>query len=110
MQLGLTCKVHSDRHNDDDDPQNDEGNAEQSGQAAQSPGPIQVPLLHAASRLQRDGRDLRKTVRQPLRSVNGLQMGSQTCQVLTATHTPAGSSWRGGLHLLGGPLTRPGPH
>ena len=55
MPLGLTCKVDSHSHDDDDDPHDDEGDAKHPGQAAQPPGPVQVPLLHAASRLQREG-------------------------------------------------------
>ena len=55
MPLGLTCKVDSHGHNDDNDPHDDEGDAECPGQAAQPPGPVQVPLLHATSRLQREG-------------------------------------------------------
>lgn len=58
--LGLTCEIDGHGHDDDDDAHDEEGDAEQSGQAAQPPGPVQVPLLHAASRLQRQGgRDLR---------------------------------------------------
>ena len=55
MSLGLTCKVDSHGHNDDDDPHDDEGDAERPSQAAEPPGPVQVPLLHATSRLQREG-------------------------------------------------------
>lgn len=60
--MGLTCKVDGHGHNDDDDPYDDEADAEHPGQAAQPPGPVQVPLLHATSRLQRGGRGLRKAV------------------------------------------------
>lgn len=61
--LSLTCEIDGHGHNDDDDSHDDEGDAEQPGQAAQPPGPVQVPLLHTTSRLQREGgRDLRKAL------------------------------------------------
>ena len=53
-KLGLTCNVDGHGHNDDDDPYDDEADAEHPGQAAQPPGPVQVSLLHATSRLQRE--------------------------------------------------------
>lgn len=57
MPLCLTCEVDSDSHNDDNDAQDDEGDAEQPCQAPQPPCPIHVPLLHATSRLRREGRE-----------------------------------------------------
>lgn len=84
----LTCEVDSDSHNDDNDAQDDEGDAEQPCQAAQPPCPIQVPLLHTTSRLQREGRETSGSL--SISHVSIEAMNFHIFPILPAIHGPAG--------------------
>lgn len=83
----LTCEVDSDSHDDDNDAQDDEGDAKQPCQAAQPPCPIQVPLLHTTSRLQRE-REGRETSGSLSISRVGMEAIQYPGELLPTPHLP----------------------